>query len=92
MTQVEIVTLTKPQLAEIVQGAVAEALALFAAEQRQGMRPLSAHQAAKLARKRCATVLAAIEGGHLAASRDGKAWRIKPADLQVWADAGCPND
>ena len=74
-------------LRQMIADAVNEAL--LAMEARDG-RPLSAIGAARLARKRTADVLAALESGALVGSRDGRAWRVQPRDVVAWREAGCP--
>lgn len=87
---VEVVTLTAPQLQELVQTAVCTALNRFTDEQRDRNRPLSAAQAARLARKSPAAVLHALASGSLRGQRNGKSWRVTKGDLDAWMAGGCP--
>jgi hypothetical protein len=51
---------------------------------------LSANVAARMVKRRTELVLAAVASGALPATRTGKAWAIRAADLDTWAAAGCP--
>ncbi len=87
MPAMRIVTVDAQQLKVLIREAVGDALAAKAAE---SQRPLSAIAAARVAKRRTSVVLAALEAGALPARRDGVAWRIQPADLFAWSQAGCP--
>ena len=75
-------------LQQLVADAVTEALAARDAAED---RPLSANDVRRRARRRADTVLAALESGALPARREGRRWRVAPADCASWIERGCPH-
>ena len=64
----------------------------FLEREAHDQRPLSAVAAARIARRRTAVVLAALESGALPGHRNGRAWHVMPRDVVSWRERGCPTE
>ena len=62
----------------------------FLEREAHDQRPLSAVAAARIARRRTAVVLSALESGALPGHRNGRAWHVMPRDVAAWREKGCP--
>lgn len=81
-----IVTVPLDQLEQMIDNAVAKALATRRVEGQQGEQVVSLDRAAKLLHRRRADVLAMVRSGRIPAERAGTdrkpIWRVRVADLR----------
>lgn len=81
-----IVTVPLDQLEQLIDSAVAKAMATRRAEQEADQQVVSLDRAAKLLRRRRAAVLDLVRSGKLPAERSGTErkpiWRVRVADLR----------
>lgn len=75
---------------EVVPVAVERALSERERRGVVGAQALSAIKAARLARCRKNTVVAAIEAGALRGYRQGRSWTVQVSDIEAWVRAGRP--
>lgn len=86
----EIVTLSADQVREMIGEAVARALDECRRRELADCQGLSLNGAAKMARTRRDTVLAALETGALKGIRRGTRWSVTAASVKSWLEAGRP--
>jgi hypothetical protein len=85
-----VVTLGADELRSLIRDAVAEAIVAGSRRSAHEVERITAARAAKMVHRRPGVVLAACATGALPASRGGKSWSVRVADLDAWAAAGCP--
>ena len=95
MKTIEFVQIQPGELTELINAAVADAMAKQSDRQASDAAGLSLNRAARLAHRRTQTVQQALESGALPGRRYGISktrprWSVVAADVRAWLAAGCP--